>query len=151
MCPHSTCSRRPRAGICCWCFSLSLLAGFGVDLWAPPEGRSLYWTRLGTAGAGIIGGAAFLGGMLLGDVDQSFIRAFAVAGLWMLASGILSLSKWEAPAQVWKVAAGMLVLLDLVYAGERVEPGDSLRCISWKDAVIRTGFGWASTVYGCGA
>ncbi|MBN2555402.1 MAG: YfhO family protein [Anaerolineales bacterium] len=103
-------------------FSLSLLAGIGVDLWVPPEGRSLYWTRLGTAGAGIIGGAAFLGGAFLGDVDQSFITAFALMGLWMLASGILSLLKRKAPVNAWTVAAGFVVLVDLVYAGSGLNP-----------------------------
>lgn len=31
-------------------FGLSVLAGIGIDLWEKPQGRVLYWTRLGTAG-----------------------------------------------------------------------------------------------------
>ena len=32
-------------------FGLVMLAAIGVDQWSRPEGRGLYWTRLGTAGA----------------------------------------------------------------------------------------------------
>lgn len=31
-------------------FGLAVLAAIGIDLWEKPQGRTLYWTRLGTAG-----------------------------------------------------------------------------------------------------
>ena len=79
-------------------FALALLAGLGVIGWRRPEGRALYWSRLGTmsafavmVGAGI--GAWFLAGkgITFGEVKPTFVPAFAWAGLWGLGAGALNL------------------------------------------------------------
>lgn len=103
-------------------FSLSLLAGDGFDRWRPPEGRSLYWTRLCTAGAGIVGAAAYLGSRLVDGVQTSFVVAFAWMGLWMFLAGILSLMKKEESPPWWHAAAIGVILLDLVLAGAGLNP-----------------------------
>jgi len=77
-------------------FALALLAGFGVEEWRRPQGRSLYWTRLGTAAAfAVTVGAVMTGlyaqiGLDLGRL-VTMVRATALAGFWALGVGVLSL------------------------------------------------------------
>jgi hypothetical protein len=71
--------------------ALSLLAALGAETWRRPQGRGLYWTRLGTMGAFAITLGAGLAWISLGEVSPSFIRAVALMGLWALLAGILSL------------------------------------------------------------
>ncbi len=103
-------------------FSLALMAGFGLDLWRTPTGRGLYWTRLGTAGAAFIGLAGYLGAQLLGGVEPTFVRGFAIAGIWLAVSGLFSLflPKDFSPAVQLTLAA--FVLVDLVIAGSGLNP-----------------------------
>jgi len=103
-------------------FSLSVLAGVGADAWKPPREKALYWTRLGTAGAAIIGVAALLGRTLVGDVTDSFIRAFAAAGIGLTAAGLLSLTRKREMNTAWLAAAAAVVLVDLLYAGSGLNP-----------------------------
>ena len=103
-------------------FSLSLLAGFGLDTWSTPTGRGLYWTRLGTAGAAVIGLAAFLGSLWMGDIEPSFVRAFAIAGLWLAAAGLLTLFLPKSFTPRFQAVLGALLLLDLVWAGWGLNP-----------------------------
>ncbi len=84
---------------------LPLLAALGADGWRRPQGRGLYWTRLGTMGAFAITLGAGLGWMALGDVSPSFVRATAILGWWALLAGILSLSAPPRPGAVQRVEA----------------------------------------------
>lgn len=104
-------------------FALSLLAGIGVERWGTPEGRGLYWTRLGTAGAGIIGVASYVGSLWLGDVQATFIPAFARAGALLFIAGLLTL--FLKKDKTWLVIASLAVflLVDLVSAGYGLNPG----------------------------
>ncbi len=73
-------------------FALALLAGFGADAWRRPRGAALYWTRLAIAGAFSISLGAGLALLALGEaVNLTFIRATAIAGVWALGAGALSL------------------------------------------------------------
>jgi len=72
-------------------FSLSLLAGIGAENWRRPQKRALYWTRLGTAGAVAVSLGAGIAWYVMGDISPSFIRATALAGLWGVLAGGLSL------------------------------------------------------------
>lgn len=72
-------------------FSLSLLAARGAEFWATPIDRSLYWTRLLTAGAAIIALASYLGMRLLPEVELTFIRSIARSGVFLTGSGLLAL------------------------------------------------------------
>ncbi len=112
-------------------FGLALLAAIGVDQWRKPEGRALYWTRLGTAGAFAVSlgaGLAFLG---MGEVSPTFIRATALAGFWALGAGMLTLTKpadesssrW---ALLWSWVVIVWVAADLLIAGWGLNPGIDL-------------------------
>ncbi len=72
-------------------FALPLLAGIGVENWRASHGRGLYWMRLATAGGFAVTLGAFVGWAFLGDVSPSFIRATALAGVWALGTGLLTL------------------------------------------------------------
>jgi hypothetical protein len=72
-------------------FALSLLAGLGAENWSKPEGRSLYWVRLGTAGAFAVAIGAGLAWLFLGDISPSFVQATALAGFLGLGAGLLTL------------------------------------------------------------
>jgi hypothetical protein len=106
-------------------FSFALLAAFGIDRLKKPTGRALYWIRLGTAGAGIIGVAAVASTKLLGGVEASFVRAFILAGVWFVTSGILVLLKPERTSLRWNLLAGCIVLLDLLVASRGLIPSVS--------------------------
>jgi len=103
-------------------FSLSLLAAIGAENWREPSGRSLYWTRLGTVGAGVVGLAAWLGSSLIEGVEPSFVRAFVFAGLWMFITGVLTLRGSTRSSWIWISLSGLVILIDLVVAGIGLNP-----------------------------
>jgi len=103
-------------------FCLALLAGFGLDQWRTPSGRGLYWTRLGTAGVAIIGLAGYLGAVLLGGVEPTFVRAFALAGVWLALSGLLTLFLPKSLSPPAQLILGAFLLFDLVTAGSGLNP-----------------------------
>ncbi len=77
-------------------FALAFLAALAVEQWRRPEGRALYWARLGTAGAFAITLGAGIGWALLrenADLERlsTMVRAFAWMGLWALGGGLLTL------------------------------------------------------------
>jgi len=81
-------------------FALSILAAVGADSWTRPQGRQLYWLRLGvmaataiTIGAGL---ALLLTRNFAFDIRPSFIRATAWLGFWGVCLGLLAL---KAPAR----------------------------------------------------
>ncbi len=107
--------------------SLSMLAALGADMWHRPQGRGLYWTRLATAGAFAVSlgaGIAYLG---MGDVSPTFIRALALAGLWGLGAGVLSLTApphaKKSNTHFWKWAVVLWIAADLLVAGWGLNPG----------------------------
>jgi hypothetical protein len=126
-------------------FALALLAGLGAENWHRPQKRALYWTRLATAGALAITLGAGLAWVMMGRtqflpaVALTFIRATALAGLWGLGAGVLSLtapphenqgasskegSKYRLPGWRWMVV--LFVTVDLLYAGWGLNPGADL-------------------------
>ncbi|MBM3145576.1 MAG: hypothetical protein FJ010_11525 [Chloroflexi bacterium] len=106
-------------------FALALLAGVGAERLRRPEGRGLYWTRLGTAGALAVSLGAGLTLFAMSDVSLTFIRATALAGLWGLGAGVLALTvptegkleRW------WAWLATTWIALDLLAAGWGLTPG----------------------------
>lgn len=103
-------------------FSLALLAGFGARYWRRPQGRALYWARLGTAGALGLALTALLGQSALPQVRVTFFRSFAELGLWLAAAGLLTLYLPDRDVPLrWILAAGLL-LGDLVLAGSGLNP-----------------------------
>ena len=108
-------------------FALALLAGIGADAWRRPRKRALYWTRLGTAGAVAVTIGAGLAWYFLGAVSPTFIRATALAGLWGVGAGALSLlappADQDKPFPLWQWAAALFIAADLVAAGWGMNPG----------------------------
>ena len=97
--------------------AFSILAGIGVVHWKKPAGKGLYWLRLGTAGGFAISLGSFLTLIFVGDVKTTFIKAFALAGFWLVGAGILTLIQPERQSRkgsVWQAAVILWVFLDLV-------------------------------------
>ncbi len=103
-------------------FALALLAGLGSDLWGAAQGRSLYWLRLGTAGAGAVTAAAWASTLMLEGVRPTLIRAFASAGIWLFLAGVLALILPRLERRVWWVAVIGVVAADLLLAGKGLNP-----------------------------
>lgn len=119
-------------------FSLSVLAGIGANSWRRPTGHGLYWTRLGTMAAAAVTVGAFLASLAarqgLGDLKPSLIRATALAGLWGIGLGVLTLTAPQKSEDqfatkkgtLWAWAAILWVAADLVVAGWGLNPGIDL-------------------------
>ncbi len=110
-------------------FALVLLAAIGVDRWRRPEKKGLYWTRLGTAGAFAVTLGAGLTWFLLRGIQPTMIRAVALAGLWGLGCGLLSLTApptdktKQFPFHVWYSMVIVWVMADLLVANWGLNPG----------------------------
>ena len=109
-------------------FSLALLAAIACEkLWERPVGKGLYWTRLATAGGVAVTIGAFLGWYFLRDVNVTFIQATAMAGLWGVGAGVLTLL---VPMKItngrrysiWQVAVAIWISIDLLVAGWWINP-----------------------------
>ena len=137
-------------------FALALLAGLGAEKWRRPQKRGLYWTRLGTAGAFAITLGAGLAWLLMARtqflpaIALSFISATALAGLWALGAGVLSLTAPVSPDQDapdsqrglngrfpwWSWAVALFVAVDLLYAGWGLNPGADISLYSDPPASV---------------
>jgi hypothetical protein len=103
-------------------FCLALLAAFGADAWRAPEGRTLYWMRLSTAGAVMIVVVAWLVGALAPIIEPTFSRSFWLAGVWILAFCVLALRRPAKLTLAWIAVLGLIVLLDLGYSNSGLNP-----------------------------
>jgi hypothetical protein len=106
-------------------FGLSILAGYGASQWQVSTGRTLYWQRLGTAGAVAVVATAWAARAVLDDLQPTFVPAAVMAGIWMAAAGALALSRRDPPAKTWTTLAVGIVLVDLVVAGRGLNPAIS--------------------------
>ncbi len=117
-------------------FILVLMAGCAASSWRRPQGRSLYWTRLGTAGAFAVSLGAGITWAVLGEVSPSMLRATAMAGGWGVLAGLLSLTappgsqahpgdsgKDNLKRRLWQGAVLTVIALDLLVAGWGLNPG----------------------------
>lgn len=103
-------------------FSLALLAASGAERWSTPQARGLYWTRLLTAGAGIIAVASFLALQLIPEIEPSFIRSFARSGVLLTFTGLLTLFLPKDKLGLKTSVVGGFILLDLLLAGQGLNP-----------------------------
>jgi uncharacterized membrane protein YfhO len=116
-------------------FSASLFAGSAFDEWRKPEGKVLYWVRLGTAGGVAIGiGALFM--LLTGDaIKSTFILATFQISLIIILIGVLYLLNPISDGNnyknqnVWKIAVILFVFLDLFYMNYQHIPVDNVKSI----------------------
>jgi hypothetical protein len=131
-------------------FSLGMLAALGAQNWRRPQGKGLYWTRLGTAGAAAAGLGAGLvwlaAGRIAGDispgagltafsVSAASVRATAIAGAFGVAAGALALA--APPGHQggadryktgwWQWAVVIILALDLIIAGWGLNPSASVQ------------------------
>src|SRR5262249_8950223 len=101
-------------------FALALLAGLGAARRPRPQGRGLYWTRLGTAGAAavaLVGLTVWLGLSATG-ILQTLGRALAQAGLSGGIAAVLWLTQPSGQRRPWWVALVVVfVAADLFWAG----------------------------------
>jgi hypothetical protein len=111
-------------------FALALLGGMGVDGWRRPEKRSLYWTRLGVAGAAAVMIGAGVVRLLIQGVQLTFLSATALAGFWAAGVGALALlaprkgAAEGAPASTgWGWGVILWVCADLLVASWGLNPG----------------------------
>ncbi len=103
-------------------FAFCILVGIGVERWHTPTGKGLYWFHLATAGTAAITIGAIMAGLLIkGDIHFSFIQAAALAGIWGLGGGILTLLKTPVEKRrkqlIWEAAVVVWIGLDLISAG----------------------------------
>lgn len=117
-------------------FILAFMAGCAASSWRRPQGRGLYWTRLGTAGALAVSLGAGITWAVLGDVSPSMLRATAMAGGWGVLAGLLSLTappgsraypggpgKANSKRHLWQGIVLAVITLDLLVAGWGLNPG----------------------------
>ena len=106
--------------------SFAILAGIGVVYWKKPEGKGLYWLRLGTAGGFAVTLGAFLTLFTVGDVKTTFIRATALTGFWLVGAGVLTLTKPKPEnkkrTHSWQSLVLLWIFLDLFTAGYMFNP-----------------------------
>lgn len=109
-------------------FALALLGGWGVEQWKVPQGRALYWTRLGTAGAvALMGtaGATLLvvdAGTRVGQLLNTAAWAALTLGVNLLAVGLLSLLKPSGQSFKWELAVAACLAVDLMVANYGLHP-----------------------------
>jgi hypothetical protein len=132
---------------------LVLLAGMGIDRWRRPEKRALYWTRLATAGGFAVTLGAGLAWYFMNAsraqpaIALSAIGATALAGLWGLLVGVLSLLAPEARTplselyqsrqqRIWIWSVICMVGLDLVIAGWGLNPAIDLAFYSQRPTSV---------------
>jgi hypothetical protein len=106
--------------------AMVILAAWAVDRWRCPENRGLYWLRLGTMGAFAITVGAGLAWWRITGVNLTFIRATALAGLWALGTGTLTLlipffekRGWK---RTWMGLVVVWLLADLLSANWLLNP-----------------------------
>jgi hypothetical protein len=109
-----------------YAFAVALLGGWAIGRWQPLTGRSLYWARLGAAGAAAL--CLTAGALALGTTGRvaAMGQAALTAGLALCASAVLALAQpapGAARRKVWTVAVGAVLALDLVWASAGLHPG----------------------------
>ena len=119
-------------------FSLAILAAVGIDLWETPQGKILYWTRLGTAGFfSMLLVSSLASFFLQEDFYPTILKSVQQFGLLGLIFGVLLLSKPEEQSKltdkakrvpsirstgIWKILIIAFFLVDLGWMGWGLNP-----------------------------
>jgi hypothetical protein len=105
-------------------FSFALLAGIGSNYWIKPEGKRLYWTRLGTAGSAAIALTSIVI-YRMGSVEKDSIPiAFFVLGIFLFLYGVLSLTNGMqgVKKKIWILIVFTFIPVDLYISNNGVIP-----------------------------
>lgn len=127
-------------------FSLALLAAIGADHWRTPSGRALYWIRLGTAGAAVVGLAGYFGARWLGGIEPTFVRALAIAGVGLAIAGALTLFVDKSRTRLTMLLVGGFLMIDLLIAGSGLNPSISQEVYDGEAATVAA-FGRTHRLY----
>jgi hypothetical protein len=108
-------------------FALILLCGFGLSIWRRPQGRLLFWVRLGAAAGAAVSIGAGSAAVFLHSVQATFITATAILGvtlflatlLWLFIPEAASPAAWK---KMWPWLVAALVVGDLWLANYRIIP-----------------------------
>lgn len=130
-------------------FGLAILAAVGIDLWETPQGKVLYWTRLGTAGFLSMFFVSSFASFLMEDFYPTILKSVQQFGFMGLLFGILLLNtpqesskltgtEGRIPLQrsisIWKILIFTFFLTDLTWTGWGLNPVisiDLFRQPSW--------------------
>lgn len=113
-------------------FSMPVLAGIGIETWRKPEGRTLYWTRLGLMGSVAISIGLVIGWMVLSEVELTAIRSLAMTSILATGFCIIRLftpvNNWTKKGlnTWWKLAVVSLVSVDLIIIGWGLIPANDV-------------------------
>ena len=105
-------------------FPFALLVGLGSNYWIKPEGRRLYWTRLGTAGSADIAVTSLVI-FRMGSIEKESIPiAFFLLGIYLFLCGLLSLTIGAegVKRKIWILIVFSFVPVDLYLANNEVTP-----------------------------
>lgn len=111
-----------------WVFTLAVLGGWAVDRWLAPQGRVVYWSRLGLAGA--LGGAGLGLGVALAvpaslpnaEALRTVAWACVALGLNLAALAALTLTRPTPITPRWQTAVVAVLALDLLWANAGLIP-----------------------------
>jgi len=105
-------------------FCLCLLTGIGLERIKPPEGRKLYWARLGTMAAAAIAIGAVITLLLFPQIKSTLIRGTASFGVILVACGLLILfqPRKDNKKVIWEGLLILLVAADLLAAHWNFNP-----------------------------
>ncbi len=97
-------------------FSMALLAAIGIHYWQRPEGKAREWTRRGIAISIAVLLSSGLAIILLTGLQVAFVQATALAGLWGICAGLLSLYRPlpESKYKHWSWIVISVICLDLI-------------------------------------
>ena len=117
-------------------FPLSVMAGVGADIWQGRRLVSLFWLRLGTAGAAAIPIFAWLATLILPSLKAGFFWSIASLGILLLIAGGIALLRPIPLSGAWQTLLILFVMADLVIAGWGLNPSVPLD-IYRRDSSLR--------------
>lgn len=107
-------------------FSLSLLAGLGAHSWERPRAKARRRLKMLAVAGVSVGVGALAGGMLLPQIEMTFVQSFVLMAGLLFSSSIVGLLAPSGEASgkhiIWNVLASGLILLDLWIAGVSLNP-----------------------------
>jgi len=108
-------------------FALCVLAGLGAHQWRRLSGRQVKRLRRILVGLFAVVLGAVVAWIFIPQIEPTFIKSTALAGLWALGAGVLLLVMGRMRRSAWELALITWVSLDLLVAGCSFNPTTSIR------------------------